>query len=186
MNAFVSRPEALEEEANRRRARLAATAARLRDNLQPTKLVDEFSRGSGLQDMTPAKAFDFAARRHPFLLVAAGLGAGLLAAFALRAGKSNRDEPREDASVRGHLNAIAGSAADVLRQRLNAKRDALLDRAKVQVAEGASQLSDVIEKGVDDLMSEIPAPELVRPVVESAIQMLMLAALDMMVSKRKS
>ena len=166
-------------EADRRRARFEATAGRLRRNLNPANLLDEFARDSGLRDVTPAQVVDFAARRHPLITAAAGVGVGVLAFSAIRAARSPAgDIARRDGSIRATINGLTRSAGEVFRARIDARRETLFDAAKAHVAAGAAQLSDAIEAGLDDFVADIPAAPPVRPAVETTIQLILLLALE--------
>jgi hypothetical protein len=183
MNAFET-PHELEDEADRLRALFGETASRLRRNLNPATLFDEFTQSSGLRDVTPTKVFDFAAKRHPLITMAIGLGVGLLAYSAVRGAKSSeRNIARENGSIRATLNSLAQSATNVFRERIDNKREALFNTAKAHVAASATQLSDAIERGLDDFVADIPVSAAVRPLIESTIQMILLAALEVMLPR---
>ena len=50
--------------------------------------------------------------------------------------------------------------------------------AKPHIEAGASHISDIIGKGVDNLVGQIPANAEMRPVIQSAIQTLLFTALN--------
>ena len=174
-------PAEYEEDADRIRDDLSSTWAQLKANLTPSNLADEIAQESGLRDITPAAVFDFGARRHPVPTALIGLGVGLLAFALARSRSGHRFDGR--GSVRDAAGALARSAKDVFRDRAEAKRQALLSAASSHIRTGATQLSDVIENGLDDLIGAIPAPPAARPLIESAIQMALLMALESLLPK---
>lgn len=174
-------PAKYEQDADRVRSDLNSTWAQLRTNLTPSNLMDEISQESGLHDVTPAAVFDFGARRHPVPTALIGLGIGLLA-FALARSRSGGGHGGEG-SVRHAAGALARSAKDVFRDRAEAKRQALMSAASSHIQSGATQLSDAIEHGVDDLIGAIPATPAARPLIESALQMALLMALESLLPK---
>jgi hypothetical protein len=145
-------PRECEEDANRIRARLSSTIAQLRINLAPANLVDELVRGSGLPDASPASVLNFAARRHPIPTALIGVGIGLWA-YSLARPKSTHGG---EAGARGFFGStgesLARSATNVFRDRAEAKRQEFVAVASSHIKAGATQLSDVIEKSVDDLI----------------------------------
>ena len=86
--------------------------------------------------------------------------------------------------MRSTAGALARSATDVFRDRAEAKRQALVGAASSQIKVGATQLSNAIENGVDDLIGRIPATPAARPLIESAIQMALLMAFEALLPKR--
>ncbi len=181
MQDHALKPVEYEQEADRARADLRSTWAQLRANLTPSNLADEIAEESGLRDITPAAVFDFGARRHPVPTALIGLGIGLLA-FALARSRSG-DGLNARGSVRNAAGALARSAKDVFRDRAEAKRQALMSAASSHIRTGAAQLSDALENGVDDLIGAIPATPATRPLIESAIQMALLMALESLLPK---
>jgi hypothetical protein len=176
------KPVEYEQEADRTRAELRSTWAQLRENLTPSNLAEEIAQESGLRDITPAAVFDFGARRHPVPTALIGLGIGLFAfALARRSRSGDRFDGR--GSVRNAAGALARSAKDVFRDRAEAKRQALMSAASTHVRAGATQLSEAIENGLDDLVGAIPATPAARPLIESAIQMALLMALESLLPK---
>jgi len=169
-------PDDYEEDADRVRAQLSSTWAQLRTNLVPSNLVDEIAQQSGLREVTPATLFDYGARRHPVPTMLFGLGIGLLA-FSLARSRSRNGHDAQR-SVRDAAGALARSASDVFRDRAEAKRRALVSMASSHIQAGATQLSNAIENGVDDLIGNIPAAPAARPLIESAIQMALFMAVE--------
>ena len=172
-----------EEDANRISARLGATIDQLRTNLAPSSLADALARRSGLRDVSPASAFDFAARRHPVPTALVGIGIGLWAYSLARSRSTHRGEPGAQRSLRDAAGSLARSATGVLRDRAAAKRQAFVTLANAHVRAAAAQLSDAIENNVDDLVGEIPAAPTARAFMASAIQMALFATFDALLSK---
>lgn len=182
MQEHAISPDDYAEDANRARVQLRSTWAQLRTNLDPSNLVDEIAQRSGLREVTPATLFDYGARRHPVPTVLIGLGAGLLAfSFARSRSGNGRDG---QGSLRSTAGALARSATDVFRDRAEAKRQALVGVASSQIKVGATQLSNAIENGVDDLIGRIPVTPAARPLIESAIQMALLVTFEALLPKR--
>ena len=181
MQEHALSPDEYEEDANRIRARLSSTWGQLRTNVVPSNLVDEIAQASGLREMTPAAAFDFGARRHPVPTALIGFGLGLLAFSFARSRPGNGNEAQ--GSLRNTAGALARSATDVFRDRAEAKRQALVSVASSHIKVGATLLSNAIENGVDDFIGKIPATPAARPLIESAIQMALLVALESLLPK---
>lgn len=172
-----------EEDANRIMARLRATIAQLRTNLAPSGLVDELAQNSGLRDVSPAMAFDFAARRHPIPTALIGLGIGLWVYSLARSKSSHGGDISTRGSIRSTAGSLARSATNVFRDRAEAKRQAFVSLASSQIKAGATQLSDAIEESVDNVIKELPAARAARPLIASAIQMALFAAVDALLPK---
>jgi hypothetical protein len=183
----------LEADADRLRAELGITIDRLRHQLTPSQLAEEWAESSGLKDMTPSKFLDFAARRHPLPTILAGAGLGFLAYAATRRrhrGNGALDPAPSslgDSSSRGGLKEIAGSLADtakkVFRDRAQARRDEVVDAAKSHVATAANQLSDATEKTLDDLLVKASVPAEARPLLATTVQLLLVAGIEAVVAK---
>jgi hypothetical protein len=176
-------PAEYEEDANRIRSRLAATISQLRTNLTPSNLMDEAARGSGLRDATPAGVIDYGARRHPVPTALVGLGIGLVAFSLVRSSFAGGNSAK--GFVRQTAGSLARSAGNVFHERAESRRRAFVGAANLHVKAGASQLSDMIEKSVDDFIGKAPATLALRPLVESAIQMALLAAVEALLPKAK-
>jgi hypothetical protein len=176
-------PAEYEEDANRIRTRLGATISQLRVNLHPANLIDEAARGSGFRDATPAGVFDYGVRRHPIPTALVGLGVGLFAFSLLRSRSAG------GAGAKGFVSDAAGSlarsATNVFRERADSRRRAFVGAANAHIKAGASQLSDMIENSVDAFIGKIPATPAARPLVESAIQVALLAAVEALLPKAK-
>lgn len=167
-----------EKAADLARANLAATIDQLRTNLEPRNLMVEIARGSGLHDIRAANAFEFAVRRHttPALLMALVLGFCAYSAVRWRTSSGSDNRRR---SVGAAVATVRNSAAKVFRERVEARRQAVLAKANAHVAATAAQLSDVVENSVDNLVGGIiPENRVFRPLIESTVQIAMLSILD--------
>jgi hypothetical protein len=173
-------PAKYEDEANRIRDRMGATLSQLRTNLRPSNLLDEAARGIGLRDATPASVFGFGVKRHPVPTVLIGLGVGLLAFAVVR---NNSSAGAAKGFVGENAASLARSATNVFRERAETRRRDLMSAADAHIKAGASQLTDMIEKGVDDFLGRLPVATAARPVMESAIQMALLAAVESLLPK---
>ncbi|SEE40795.1 hypothetical protein SAMN05444161_5669 [Rhizobiales bacterium GAS191] len=186
----------LADDANRVRERLGVTIDELRRNLTASRLLDEWTQSSGLKDMTAEKVLDIAARRHPIPTVLIGAGLGFLAYSAVRRTKAyNRDidltpnpsgedrEPRPPGRIASMVSSLAESATKVFRDRARAKSEEVMNHAKAQVTSGAQQLSGAMERTLDDWLTKIPGPPAARPILVSAAQLLLVAALQALLPK---
>jgi hypothetical protein len=180
-------PSELEADADRLRAELGVTIDRLRHQLTPSQLAEEWAESSGLKDMTPSKFLDFAARRHPLPTILAGAGLGFLAYAATRRRHSGNGALDVASSSRGGLKEIAGSLAETatkaFRDRAQAKRDEVVDAAKSHVASAANQLSDATEKTLDDLLVKASVPPEARPILATTVQLLLVAGIEAVLAK---
>jgi hypothetical protein len=176
----ASPPDELERQADRVRGQIGATLDQLRTKLTPRNIVGEIAEGGGLLNLTPRSFVDFAARRHPVSTVLVGVGLGVLAFSVLRSSeKSGRGVLRET------LGALAQSARNSFQTHAAAKREDFVRAAEAQLSAGAEQVRDAVEKGVGELVSRSPAPPEARPLVESALQLLLIAALETILAKAK-
>ena len=171
-----------EEDADRAGARLGRTIVRLKSNLAPSNLADQIARGSGFRDASAASAVDFATKRYPIPTLLVALGVGVWAYSKARS-RSSRWGAGDTSSVRATVDTLTRSATNVFRQRAGAKREEFVVAASSHIAAGASQLSDTIENRVDDLIHNIPASPAMRRVIESAVQMALLSALEALAPK---
>jgi hypothetical protein len=174
-------PDELERQANRVRSEIGATVDQLRMRLTPRNIAAEIAEGSGLRDLTPRSFVDFAARRHPVSTVLAGLGLGVLAFTVLRS--SEKSGP--GGALRDTLGALTQSARNSFQSHAAAKREDFIRAAEAQLSAGAEHVSDAIEKGVGELVSRVPAPSEARPLIGSALQVLLIAALEAILAKAK-
>ena len=88
------------------------------------------------------------------------------------------------APMRESSESIVDSATRVLRERAEAKRRQFVGLAQSQAATGASLLSDQIEKGLETYIDRVPGGIQVRPLIESAIQIALAAALEGLLRRR--
>jgi hypothetical protein len=186
----------LEADANRLRAQLAVTVDQLRHQLTPAHLLDEWAESSGLKGTTPNEIFDFAARRHPVPTVLVGAGLGILAyAIARRRNIQNRQldltpnrprddrEPRRRDSTTDIVGSLTETAAKAFRERAEAQQEAVIDAAKTRVASAAGQLSGTMERKLDDIFAHTSVPADARPILVTAVQLLLVAALEAVLPK---
>jgi len=166
-------PDELEVQANRVRDQMGATVEQLRAKLTPRNIVGEISERSGVRDLTPSSLFDFAARRHPVSTVLVGLGLGVLAFAAARSSKK-----AGPGVLRETLGALTHSAGNTFKARAAAKREDFVRAAEAQMSAGAEHLSSAVDKGLGELLSRVPAPPEAKPLIASAVQVLLLAALE--------
>lgn len=166
----------LEEDVDRARLRVGATIVQLRSNLSPRNLAEEIARESGIQGISATDVVEYCVKRHPIPTLLIGVGAGILA-FSLA--RSHRKATNSDGeALRDAAASLARSATDVFRDRAQRKRQEFMGAAKPHIEAGASHISDIIGKGVDNLVGQIPANAEMRPVIQSAIQTLLFTALN--------
>jgi len=155
------------------RGEIGVTLDQLRTKLTPRNIVGEIAESNGVADLTPRSVFDFAARRHPVSTVLVGLGLGILAFSALRSSEKNGP-----GALRETLAALTQSARNSFKTHAAAKREDFVRAAEVQLSAGAEHLSGAVERGVGELVSRLPAPSEAKPLIESAMQVLLIAALE--------
>jgi hypothetical protein len=178
-------PAELEDEANRVRARMAGAFSELRTNLQPGNLATELARGAGLRDVTPAGALNFATRRHP---VPTALAATALALWAFSLYRSRSVSPSggsESRSLADAARSLAHSATDVFRQRAEEQRKAFLAEATSKVTAGASRLVNAVESNIGSALDGVPISPSARPLVSSAIELILLASFAALLPRSK-
>lgn len=173
-------PDECERQADRVRSQIGATLNQLRTKLTPRNIVDEIAEGSGLRDLTPRSFVDFAARRHPVSTVLVGLGLGVLAFSVLRS-----SEKSGAGGLRETLGALTQSVRNTFQTHAAAKREDFVRAAEAQLSAGADHVRNAVEKGVGELVSRVPAPPEARPLIESALQVLLIAALETILAKAK-
>ena len=172
-----------EAEANRARREIDKTIRQLRTRLTPSSLVSEAAKGVGLTDANWAGAVEFACKRHPVPTAIAGLGIALWALVALRH-RSNRGRLANLASpLKESSESLVESASRVFRERAALKRRELVRAAQVQIAAGAEKLADEVERKLDDVVDQVPGGDAFRPVIASAIQIALMAALEGLLRK---
>jgi hypothetical protein len=173
-----------EAEANRLRAQIGVTIGRLRSNLTPSNIASEAASRAGIADLSWGGAFDFASKRHPVPTAIIGVGIALLAMSAVRNRARGGGVAALTAPLRESSESIVDSATRVFRARAEAKRREFVDVAQAQVATGAAMLSDEIEKQLENFVDRAPGGTKVRPLIESAIQVALAAALEGLLQRR--
>ncbi len=187
----------LEDGANRARERLGVTIDQLRHNLAPTRLAEEWAGRSALKEMTADKILDAAARRHPFITLLAGAGFGLFAYSAVRRMNAYRREIDLVSNPLGQelgeleppgritvmASSLAESAAKAFRERAEAKSGEVMSRAKSQVTTGVNRLSGAVERKLEELLARIPGLPADSPFLASAVQLLLVTALQAALSR---
>jgi hypothetical protein len=181
MSANLPSSSDYEAEANRLRAKMGATMDELRSNLTPAKLASEAASRAGIAGLSWGGAFDFASRRHPIPTAIIGLGVAL---WTLSAARDRGRRRRLTSPLRESSSTLVGSATKVFRERAEAKRREFVGAAQVQVARGAAQLSDEIEKQLESVVDRVPGGIEVRPLIASAIQIALASALEGLLSRR--
>ncbi len=187
MGVNVPTPGDYEAEADRLRAQIAATVDTLRSRLTPSNIASEISSGAasraGIADLSWGGAFEYASKRHPVPTAIIGFGVALWTLSALRKHRRGGDV-RLASPMRQSSESIVGSATRVLRERAEAKRRQFVGVAQSQVATGAALLSDEIEKRLESYIDGVPGGIQVRPLIESAIQIALAAALEGLLRRR--
>ena len=173
-----------EAEANRLRAQIGVTAGMLRSRLTPSNMASEASARAGIADLSWGGAFNYASKRHPVPTAIIGLGVALWAMSAVRKRARNGGVAALTAPLRESSASIVDSATRVFRERAEAKRREFVDVAQAQVATGAATLSDEIEKQLENIVDRAPGGTRVRPLIESAIQVALAAALEGLLERR--
>jgi hypothetical protein len=168
-----------EAEADRLRAKMAVTIDELRSNLTPSHLVSETASLAGVEDLSWSGAFDFASKRHPIPTAIIGLGLAFWTLSAVR-GRGRR----KGLAIRETSSSLVDSATTVFRQRADTKRREFVRAAQVEVAAGAAKLSDEIERRLGGVVDTVPGGIQVRPLIESAIQMALVAMLESLLPRR--
>ena len=172
-----------EAAANRARIEIDKTIRELRSRLTPSSLASEAAAGVGLTDASWAGAVEFASKRHPIPTTIAGVGIAVWVFAAVR-NRSRRGGAAGLASpLRESSESIVESASRVFRERAALKRRELVRAAQVQIAAGAEKLADEVERKLDDVVDQVPGGDAFRPVVASAIQIALMAALEGLMRK---
>jgi hypothetical protein len=166
MNGNVSSSSEYEAQANRLRAQMGVTIDELQSNLTPSKLASEAAARAGIADLSWSGAFDFAGKRQPVPTAIIGLG---IALWTLSAARDRTRRKRLTSPLRDSSSSLVDSATKVFRERAEAKRREFVGVAQVQVARGAAQLSDEIERRLESVVDRVPGGIQVRPLIASAI-----------------
>lgn len=178
MGVSVPTSSDYEAEANRVRKEIDETIRELRSRLTPSQLASEAAAGVGLTDASWAGAFEFVGKRHPIPTAIAGLGLVLWALAEVR-NRSRRVGVAGLASpLRESSESLVDSASRVFRERAALKRRELVRAAQARIAAGAERLSDEFERKLDDIADQVPGGSEVRPLIASAIQIALTAALE--------
>ena len=185
MSVNVSSSSEYEAQANRLRADMGSTIDQLRFNLTPSNLASEAASRVGVADLSWSGALDFAGKRHPVPTAIIGLGIALWTLAALRgrarggATLASLTSPLTESS-----SSLVDSAAKVLRERAEAKRQEFVGTAQAQVVSGAERLSDEIEKRIENIIVGVPGANRAQPLITSAIQIGLAALLEGLLHKR--
>jgi hypothetical protein len=183
MGVIVPTSSDYEAEANRVRNQIDETVKELRLRLTPSGLASEAAAGVGLTDASWAGAFEFASKRRPISTTIAGLGIALWALMAIR-NRSRRGGVVSLASpLKESSESLVDSASRVFRERAALKRRELVRAAQARISAGAERLSDEVERKLDDVVDQVPGGSEVRPLIASAIQLALAAALEGLLRK---
>jgi len=180
LQAEVLSPDQLETRADSVRSQIGLTLDGLRSKLTPRNFVDELTERSGVRELDSSAVFDFALRRHPLVTAAAGVGIGLCALFALRSTTGTGPSV-----IRRTIDDLSLSAKQNLKDRVEAKRSEFMRAAESQLSAGAEHLSEAVEKGVGELVSRSPAPSQAKPLIEAAVQIILIAAFESLLNRTR-
>jgi hypothetical protein len=183
MGVNVSASSEYEAEANRVRKEIDETVKELRSRLRPSSLASEAAGGVGLTDASWAGAFEFASKRHPVPTAIVGLGIALWALAAIRNRSRRGGVASLTSPLRESSDSLVESASRVFRDRAELKRRELVRVAQAHIATGAERLSDKVESKLDDVVGQLPGGSEVRPLIASAIQIALTAALEGLLRK---
>jgi hypothetical protein len=176
----------LELEANRARERLGSTIDALLGNLRPKRLVSEWARGSGLDDVASAKTLEFAYRHHPVATTLCGVGLGFLAYVATRHAVASSPQKRPiGRGIADVFGRLTESAASVVRERSHQNSERLLKLAETKVASTTHEVSAAVERSVEQWLANLPGPPAARPLLAAAAQILMAAVVESALRKRE-
>jgi Protein of unknown function (DUF3618) len=177
-----------EAQANRLRADMGSTIDQLRFNLTPSNLASEAASEAasraGLADLSWSGALDFAGKRHPVPTAIIGLGLALWTLSAVRGRAKGKTLASLSSPLTESSSSLVDSAAKVLRQRAEAKRQEFVGVAQAQVVSGAEKLSDEIERRVENIIDGVPGGNRAQPLIASAIQIGLAALLEGLLHKR--
>ena len=175
--------QAYETEVNLHRARLRATVDALQTNRHPGNLADEVARGSGLDGWSAASVFDATIKRHPVPTALIAIGVSAWAFTKLRGQAKNGGASGLGRSLRETASSLGQSATNVFRERAETKRREFVGVAKSHIEAGISGLADTIEKKVEDVIDIVPEASGVRPLISSAIKILLLSIVESVLAK---
>ena len=184
MSMNVSGSSNYEAQANLLRAEMSATIDQLRLSLTPANHASEAASQVGVANFSVSGALDLAGRRHPIPTAIIGLGIALWTLSALR-GRARRDTLASLSSpLTESSSSLVDSATKVLRQRAEAKKQEFIGAAQAQVVSGTEKLSDEIERRVENIIVGVPGGDQARPLIASAIQIVLAAALENLLNRR--
>lgn len=184
MSVNVSSSSDYEAQANRLRADMGSTLDQLRLNLTPSNLASEAASRVGVADLSWSGALDFAGKRHPVPTAIIGLGIALWTLAAVRGRAKGKTLASLTSPLTESSSSLVDSAAKVLRERAEAKRQEFVGSAQAQVVNGAEKLSDEIEKRVENIIVGVPGGNRAQPLIASAIQIGLAALLESLLHKR--
>ena len=165
-----------EAEAFRLRRQMIDTIEELRANLRPAQLVDEAAEAAGVDSASAGGMVASLVRRHPLPSAAIALGVGLLAYSSFARRRAN-GAPAESSLPR-ISSSLAESAAGVLHERGESRRQQFVTDAKARVAYGAASVADRIDAAIGDLTDGLPGSDAVRPLLQGAIQLALSAGIE--------
>ena len=188
MSVNLPSSSAYEAQAKALRAELGSTIDQLRFNLTPSNLASEAASEAasraGLANLSWSGALDYAGKRHPVPTAIIGLGIALWTLAALR-GQRRRDTIASlSAPLTESSSSLVDSAAKVLRERAEAKRQEFVGTAQAQVVSGAEKLSDEIERRIANVIVGVPGGNQARPIIASAVQIAVAALLENLLQRR--
>jgi hypothetical protein len=173
-------PDALEDRADGLRRQISATFGRLRFNLAPRNLVNEIAGRTGVSDASPREVFASVAKRHPTTTILVMLGVGVWALSAMRSrGKIGTG------TIGNTIGALGQSGRTAFQRRAAAKREEFMHVAATHISAGTERLLDAAETAIGQQISRLPVTNAGASVIESAVQMLLFAALEAMVTKSR-
>ena len=184
MSTNVSRSSDYEAQANRLRAEMGATIDALRSSLAPSNLASEAASRVGLADVSWSGALEFAGKRHPVPTAIIGLGIALWTLSAVRGRAKSNAIASLGSPLTESSSSLIDSATKVLRQRAEAKRQEFIGTAQAHVVSGAEQLSDEIERRVENIIVGVPGGNRAQPLISSAIQIALAALLENLLHRR--
>jgi hypothetical protein len=173
-----------EVQANRLRAQMDSTLDALRFNLTPSNLASEAASRAGVADLSWSGAFDYASKRHPIPTAIIGLGIALWTVSVFRHRAKSEGLASLSSPLTQSSSSIVDSATKVFRERAEAKRQEFVGLAQEHVAAGAARLSDEIEGRLENVLGSVPSGIGARPLIQSAIHIVLASALEALLRRR--
>jgi hypothetical protein len=130
--------------------------------------------------------FDFASKRQPVPTAIIGLGLALWTLSAIRRRARTEGVARLASPLNETSASLVDSAAKVLRDRAETKRQQFISVAQAQVAAGAGRFADEVERKLENVIDRVPGGAEVRPLIESVVQIVLSAALESLFRKGDS